>query len=156
MMKVQQAKPRENQAACQDPVARSVYQAVLTSGLPHQLGPWRLKIVCHYPDIVTSDQPHLCSLRARVLRVPDTPVDLTELVVEYRLSRDPADITLAGLCMSPDVSYTIQYKKIDVLFTNNASSQIMADRRYYSLQTTDLPPTGCAPESGGGGGARGG
>ena len=95
--------------------------------------------------IVTSDQPHLCSLLALVLRVPDTPVDLTELVVEYRLSRDPADITLAGLCMSPDVSYTIQYKKIDVLFTNNASSQIMADRRYYSLQTTDLPPTGCAP-----------
>ena len=45
--------------------------------------------------------------------MPDTPVDLTELVVEYRLSRDPADITLAGLCMSPAVSYTIQYKKID-------------------------------------------
>ena len=43
MMKVQQARPRENQAECHAPVARSVYQAVLTRGLPHQLGPRRLK-----------------------------------------------------------------------------------------------------------------
>ena len=40
--KVQQAKQSENQAACQAPVARSVYQAVLTRGRPIQLGPRRL------------------------------------------------------------------------------------------------------------------
>ena len=38
MTKVQQARKMENQAACQAPVARSVYQAVLTSGRPHQPG----------------------------------------------------------------------------------------------------------------------
>ena len=38
MTKVQQARKMEKHAACQAPVARSVYQAVLTSGRPHQPG----------------------------------------------------------------------------------------------------------------------
>ena len=38
MMKVQNERNNEYSPACQAPVARSVYQAVLTIGFPHQLG----------------------------------------------------------------------------------------------------------------------
>ena len=37
-MKVQKDRNREYNPACQAPEARSVYQAVLTIGFPHQLG----------------------------------------------------------------------------------------------------------------------